>query len=167
MNVRTVTQQEDGAIEVGLTGAVAGVVATVAMGGVQMATGQQGGIAMAFPATYGVRGPAPAIGWVIHLFHGAVLGGLYATVAAHPSVAARASSLGRRLILGVGYGLALTVVAVGLVMPVWLGLVGFPGAPPLFGAVGTMSVLTHVAYGAVLGLLVPTIRARIGPLAGA
>jgi len=149
-----------GVVERATLGIGVGVFATLVMGVVQLATGQQGGIEMAFPAMYGVEGPAPGVGWAVHLFHGGLLGGLYITVVSHPSLDAAAGDSLRGGVVGLAYGLLLTLVAVGVVMPLWLSLVDFPAAPPLFGAIGTMSVLTHATYGLVLGALTPIVRSR-------
>lgn len=160
MNLSTKVTNGRGVVERTTLGVAVGVFATLAMGGVQLATGQQGGIEMAFPAMYGVEGPAPRVGWAVHLFHGGLLGGLYITVVSHPSLDAAAGDSLRGGAVGLMYGLFLTLVAVGVVMPLWLSLVEFPAAPPLFGAIGTMSILTHSTYGLVLGALTPIVRDR-------
>jgi hypothetical protein len=54
---------------------------------------------------------------------------------------------------GVGYGVVAWVVLAALVMPVWLGAVGFPNAPP-FPNFAVPSLLWHLVYGVVLGAVV-------------
>lgn len=56
------------------------------------------------------------------------------------------------LLLGVLYGTALWLVAAAVVMPLWLGAVGFAGAPPLPNLNPT-SLVVHLAFGAVLGVV--------------
>lgn len=79
--------------------AIAGIVATVAFGILRHATGSAGVIRAAFPAMYGL-GLSLAVGRVVHLFHGAVLGLVYAVIVSvapsgnTPDRPAVASSLG-------------------------------------------------------------------------
>jgi hypothetical protein len=42
-------------------------------------------------------------------------------------------------------------------MPVWLGTVGFPAAPPLPNF-AVPSLLWHLVYGVALGLVYPAVR---------
>jgi uncharacterized membrane protein YagU involved in acid resistance len=106
----------------------------------------------AIPAMYGLSGIAS--GWGVHLFHSAVLGLVFAAgLRAVPSLAdTRVKALGA----GVAYGVVLWIVLAALVMPVWLGAVGFPAVPPLPN-LNPMSLVGHVVYGAVLGAAFPSV----------
>jgi len=103
---------------------------------------------MGIPAMYGIEGPAGAIGWAIHMSHGAVIALGFAAIAGlKPDVS---ESIGTSLGVGAGYGLLVWVALAVIVMPIWLGAVGFGGAPPLPN-IGVESLVGHVVYGVVLG----------------
>lgn len=131
---------------------VGGLAGTVAFGGLQHLAGGAGAIAMAIPALYGVQGPALAVGWLIHLAHGAGLGLAYAAVASHGPLLERSTRLPWAVGFGVAYGVLTTVALAGLVMPLWLGAVGFPNAPPIPN-VALPGLVGHIAYGVVLALV--------------
>ncbi|ELZ31567.1 hypothetical protein [Halorubrum distributum] len=116
--------------------------------GAMMSAMTPGVLRMAIPAMYGIEGPAGALGWAIHMSHGAVIGLGFAAVAGlRPELG---GSIGAGLGVGAGYGLLVWVALAVVAMPIWLGAVGFPGAPPLPN-VGVESLVGHVVYGAVLG----------------
>ncbi|EMA70486.1 histidine kinase [Halorubrum distributum] len=116
--------------------------------GAMMSAMTPGVLRMAIPAMYGIEGPAGALGWAIHMSHGAVIGLGFAAVAGlRPELG---GSIGAGLGVGAGYGLLVWVALAVVAMPIWLGAVGFPGAPPLPN-VGVESLVGHVLYGAVLG----------------
>ncbi|EMA60545.1 hypothetical protein [Halorubrum distributum] len=116
--------------------------------GAMMSAMTPGVLRMAIPAMYGIEGPAGALGWAIHMSHGAVIGLGFAAVAGlRPDLG---DSVGAGLGVGAGYGLLVWVALAVVAMPIWLGAVGFPGAPPLPN-VGVESLVGHVVYGAVLG----------------
>ena len=103
---------------------------------------------MGIPAMYAIEGPAGALGWAIHMSHGAVIGlGVAAIAGLRPDTV---DSVGRSLGVGAGYGLLVWVALAVVAMPIWLSVVGFPGAPPLPN-VGVESLVGHVVYGTVLG----------------
>jgi uncharacterized membrane protein YagU involved in acid resistance len=127
-------------------GVVAGVAGGLAMG-VMLTVQMTPVIEVAIPAMYGLTGGLA--GWVMHMAHSAVLGVAFAAAAsAAPSLAADQR---RTVGAGLAYGAVLWAVLAVLVMPVWLGAVGFPGAPP-FPNVSVMSLVGHLVYGAVLGV---------------
>ena len=116
--------------------------------GAMMSMMTPGVLQMAIPAMYGIEGPAGAIGWAIHLSHGAVIGVAFAGIASlNPNLG---DSIGSSLGTGAGYGLLAWVALAVILMPIWLGAVGFPGTPPLPN-IGVESLLGHVVYGVVLG----------------
>ncbi|MDY7081313.1 MAG: histidine kinase [Halobacteria archaeon] len=88
-----------------------GVIGTLAFGGMMQAMGNVGVIAMAIPALYGIPGPSFVAGWVVHLFHGAVLGLAYAVGVSFDPLRGYAERLLPSVGLGVAYGV---VTAAGL-----------------------------------------------------
>jgi uncharacterized membrane protein YagU involved in acid resistance len=143
-----IEQYEQGAW---LGGAVAGIAGGVLMG-IMLTTQMTPVIERAIPAMYGLTGLTA--GWVVHLFHSAVLGLVFAGVvrAAPQYVGTRVKCIGA----GVAYGVVLWIVLAAIVMPIWLGAVNFPGTPPLPNF-NPMSLVGHVVYGAVLGAVFPSV----------
>jgi uncharacterized membrane protein YagU involved in acid resistance len=124
------------------SGAIAGVLGAVAFGAMLSAV-MTPVIENAIPAMYGLSGGLA--GWVIHVSHGAVLGVVFAALAA-----GRTDSPGQTLLAGALYGVAVWAALAVVVMPVWLQAVGSPGAPELPN-VSQQSLLGHVVYGLVVG----------------
>jgi hypothetical protein len=139
--------------------ALAGVLGTVAFGTLQHLTGGAGTIEVAFPALYGL-GPSLAVGWGIHLFHGAVLGLVYAAIVSVGPLQPYARRVSGGVVLGLLYGVVTTVALAWLLMPVWLGAVGFPSPPP-FPNVSVNSLVGHALYGLGLGVLYPVLSQRV------
>ncbi|MFD1646982.1 histidine kinase [Haloarchaeobius litoreus] len=128
-------------------GVVGGLLGGVAMG-VMLTMQMTPVIENAIPAMYGLSGGAA--GWVIHMFHAAILGVGFAAVAKQFDL----DSLGPSVGTGLAYGVVLWLVLAVLVMPVWLQTVGFAGAPALPN-VNVQSLFGHLVYGGVLGLVYP------------
>jgi hypothetical protein len=140
-----------------MSAGIAGIAGTIVFGAVQMAMGATGVIAVAIPALYGISGPNLAVGWAIHLVHGALLGLGFAFLATRPSVRPYATRVGTGAAVGLAYGLVLTIPTAGVVMPLWLSAVGFPNAPPLPNLTA-MGFVGHGVYGLVLGAVYPVLR---------
>ncbi|QKG92680.1 histidine kinase [Halorubrum sp. Atlit-8R] len=135
---------ETGHWQAGVTGGIVGALVFGAM----MSILTPGVLEMGIPAMYGIAGPAGALGWVIHVSHGAIIGlGFVAITSLRPALG---DSIGTGVGAGAGYGLVVWVALAVVVMPIWLGAVGFAGAPPLPN-IGVESLVGHVVYGAVLG----------------
>ncbi|MFC7224700.1 histidine kinase [Halalkalicoccus sp. GCM10025322] len=135
--------------QAGLVGGLAGGLVFGAMMSAMMTPVME----MAIPALYGIEGPAGLAGWVIHMSNSAVLGVVF-------GILAGSAGLERSgLIVGVGlvYGAALWIALAAIVMPIWLGAVGFPATPPLPN-VNAMSLVGHLAYGLVLGIVYASVR---------
>lgn len=102
----------------------------------------------ALPAIGGLYGvQSLTIGWILHLFHSVVFGILFVGLLEGP-LRDDERTIGGRVALGTGYGLALWLVAAGFVMPIWLNAVGIESAIP---RLTLPSLLGHVTWGALLG----------------
>jgi hypothetical protein len=110
-------------------------------------------LAAAIPGLYGLSGGVA--GWVVHLSHGAVLGVAFAAVVETDALGV--DSVTRHFGAGLAWGVVTWVVLAALVMPVWLGAIGFPNAPP-FPNFAVPSLVWHLVYGAVLGVVYPLSR---------
>lgn len=141
-NVRAGTTLETW--QAGLVGGIAGGIVMGIMLTMQMTPV----IENAIPAMYGLEGAL--FGWAAHLFHSAVLGVVFGAVLA---AAGRTNpSLGTGAGAGLAYGVVLWAVLAVIVMPVWLSAVGFGMAPDLPN-VNMQSLVGHLAYGLVLGVV--------------
>ncbi len=146
---RTATEQ--GAWKGGVAAGIAGA----AVMGVLISIMARPVLAVAIPALYGLAPPPNGIaGWVVHISHGAVLGVAFAGLAGAAGVG---SSVGKSAAAGAAYGVVVWVLLAALLMPVWLGAVGFANGPP-FPNFAIPSLLWHVVYGVVLGAVFPAVR---------
>ncbi len=130
-------------------GAVGGFVGSVLFGLIMQFVIPAPMLEMAIPAMYGIEGPALAAGWAIHQFHGVVLGLTYVALVQFGPLREPATKTGPAVGLGVGYGVLTTVLLAVLVMPLWLGALGFPGAPPFpnIAIPGTVvSLVGHIVF---------------------
>jgi len=133
--------------------AVAGVVAGIAMGLIlQTFTGEMGIIG----ALYGIQ--TNVVGWITHLFHSVVFGTVFVAATTVDSLNHYAESLSGTVTLGILYGVLLWLVAAGVVMGVWLNLVGIPASIPNLGVV---SLIGHTVWGALIGILVSMLPTEI------
>lgn len=107
----------------------------------------------AIPALYGLSGGLAGV--TIHLAHGAILGVAFAAIVQFDGVSSH--SLSRSLSEGIAWGVLIWATMAALVMPLWLGAVGFPMAPP-FPNFAVPSLLWHVVYGGVLGAVYGVLR---------
>lgn len=139
--------------------AIAGIIGTIGFGGLQMMMGSAPVIAGAFPALY-TLGPSLAVGWVIHLFHGAVLGIVFAAIVSQTPLRQYLDNVLAMVGLGLVYGVVTTVALAWILLPIWLGAVGFPQAPP-FPNVGMSSLIGHLVYGALLGGVYAVLQTRL------
>ncbi|MDF9745409.1 DUF6789 family protein [Natrinema salsiterrestre] len=127
-------------------GAVGGVAGGIVMGALMLAM-NDAVLAVAIPSLYGLAPPPnlPA-GLGVHVFHGTVLGIIFAGIAGSLDL----DSTGKVVGLGFAWGVITWIALAGLVMPVWLGAVGSPASPPVPNF-APPSLLWHVVYGLVLG----------------
>ncbi len=137
-------------------GAIGGIAGGLVMGALMLAM-NDAVIAVAIPSLYGLAPPpSPAVGMAVHVFHGAVLGVVFAGIAAALGV----ESSGKAIGLGLAWGVVTWAVLAALVMPVWLDAVGSPASPP-YPNFAPPSLLWHVVYGLVLGGVYAAVRHRI------
>ncbi len=130
-----------------IAGAVAGTVATVAMGFVILAT--SGELFATVAGLYGQAGE-PVAGMVAHAVHGAVFGVVFAVALADPRLKKATRGRRRSAVAGLGYGLVLAVVGAGIVLPIWAVALDLDaGGIPYITA---SSIAWHVVYGLVLGV---------------
>lgn len=92
------------------------------------------------------------IGWIAHLVHGSLFGLLFAVLLSEPNLARLYQRMWKIVAAGIVYGVVLTVVAAGIIMPIWLGAVEYPRAPSIPNITVT-SLIWHVVYGIVLGVV--------------
>jgi signal transduction histidine kinase len=118
-------------------------------GGLAMGLVMQGltGFVPVIGALYGVDDRL--VGWISHEFHSVVFGLVYAAILS--TLPHRyTNKMGRCVAIAVGFSLLLWAVAAGVVMPLWLQLVGlerpFPNLTPA-------SFAGHLAWGVTLGVL--------------
>lgn len=84
-------------------------------------------IAVAIPSLYMLAPPPNVpVGMAVHVFHGAVLGLVFAALASPLDL----ESAGKVVGLGLAWGIAVWVVTAALVMLLWLSAVGSPASPP-------------------------------------
>jgi hypothetical protein len=127
-------------------GVLGGIAGALVMGGLVLAMSPPV-LAVAIPSLYTLAPPPnPAVGMVVHVSHGAVLGVVFAALVGTFGV----ESTARRVGLGAAWGVATWIGLAALLMPVWLSAVGSPASPP-FPNFAPPSLLWHVVYGAVLG----------------
>ena len=124
-------------------GAVAAACAAVVMG-IPLTT-LQGSIPV-IGVLYG--SPSPVVGWTVHMFHSLVFGlGFVALLAGSRLVRYRSRVLPAAG-LGTAYGVAVWLVAAGLVMPIWLRVLGVRTPVPNLTAAG---LIGHALWGLTLG----------------
>jgi hypothetical protein len=151
MSVETETESEI-VVEDGswVSGVLAGIAGSVVMAVAMLAMGATPVLAAAIPGLYTLAPPPNAVaGLFVHLSHGAVLGVVFLAVLNAIDVRDPV----RVVAAGLGYGVVAWVVLAALVMPIWLGAVGFPSPPP-FPNFAAPSLLWHLVYGAVVGAAV-------------
>jgi hypothetical protein len=140
-------------------GAVAGVVATIAMG-VSISVMRLETLQMAIAGLYGQGGNLIA-GWIAHLVHGTIFGVGFAGLLADPGLHRITDWRWKTVLAGIVFGLLLALVGAGFVMPVWLGAVGASPAPPVPNVTVEL-VIWHLVYGSVLGAIFPYFEDRWG-----
>lgn len=138
-------------------GAIAGFVAT-AVTGVLITVAGLPTLRVAVAGLYGQAGN-PVAGWIAHLVHGTLFGVVFAVVLTDPAFHRLTESTVKTALTGAVYGVVLAVFAAGMIMPIWLGVVGLTSAPEMLH-ITPSSVAWHLSYGLVLGGLYATLERR-------
>lgn len=139
------------------TGAASGFVATVAMGLV-ISAGDIEVLRVAIGGIYGFSGSLVA-GWLAHGVHGTVFGVIFAAVLSDPGLHGLSDQRWKTTVAGIVYGLVLAFAGAGIIMPIWLDVLGIMLVDSI-PYVTAATVTWHLVYGAVLGALVSTIETR-------
>ncbi len=127
-----------------LVTSVAAVIAGIAYGVVsQLLGGSVSGIGVFYGAA------SPAVGWITHEFHSIVFGFVFVGAV---SLAPRQyhDHIPAYLAIAVGWGLALWLLAAGIIAPVWLRLLGIQETIP---HLSVELLTTHLVWGITLGPL--------------
>jgi len=139
------------------SGAVSGLLAAAVMG-VAITVTQQATLQVAIAGLYGQAGNL-VVGWFAHVVHGTLFGMLFALVLAEPGLYHLTDWPWKTALAGIVFGLVLAVAGAGIVMPMWIGLLGGP-APETIPALSGPMLLWHLLYGAVLGTVFPFVEDR-------
>jgi hypothetical protein len=137
-------------------GAVAGAIATVAMGLVITVMDLET-LRVAIAGLYGQEGSL-AVGWIAHVIHGTVFGLVFAVILADPGLYHVTRWHWKTVLLGVVYGLVLGVVGAGIIMPAWLAMVGIQQQTPTPPNLSANNLVWHTVYGFVLGVVYPLVE---------
>jgi hypothetical protein len=129
----------------GLAGIVGGLVGGVAFGILMQLTGMIPMVAML------VGSDSAGIGWLVHLVISAGIGASFGLL-----LGAWATTMASSTGLGLGYGVVWWVLGGLLIMPAWLGMGVF-----MFNAMAWMSLLGHLIYGLLLGVVYALVAPRL------
>ncbi|MDS0296580.1 hypothetical protein [Halogeometricum luteum] len=143
--------------------AVGGFIGSVPLGLMMQYGNPEPLIALALPMMYGFSGPDLLAGWAIHQFHGVALAVMYVAAAQWQPVTGHAKTLRGAVALAVVVGVVSTALFSVLLMPLWLGAIGYPftpTVPDLAMPEKLWSVFGHVIYAlpATLGYALVTRR---------
>lgn len=133
-------------------GAASGAIATVTMGIAISLTDVE--MFATIAGLYGQAGHFVA-GWLAHIVHGTIFGVIFAVALADPTLEDVPASHRRSIVAGVAFGLVLTVVGAGIILPIWALAVGLEG--PAIPYVTAASFVWHLVYGVVLGAVFATL----------
>lgn len=121
-------------------------------------------IAIVVPGLYGLEGPLPVAAWGLHLFHGMLLGMVYVVAVQYEPFSERANSYGGAAVLGVVYGIALTISVAALMALIGIGVPGMVlEFPEITGPVVVGTVLGHVLFAVTVALVYVTYVTRYDP----
>jgi hypothetical protein len=129
----------------GIAGIVGGLVGGVAFGILMQLTGMIPMVAML------VGSDSAPIGWLVHLVISAGIGAGFGVL-----LGGWATAMARSTGLGLGYGVVWWVLGGLLIMPAWLGMGVF-----MFNAMAWMSLLGHLIYGLLLGVVYALVAPRL------
>lgn len=120
-----------------------GVVGALLFGALTVFALPEAALVTSISAAYGAAGPGPVAAWGLHLFHGAVLGIVFAAAVQHRRLGSFTYSYLRSLVLGAAFGAVITVGVVGLAAALTLS----DGVTGSFAFVVTPTGLAAVTFG--------------------
>jgi hypothetical protein len=132
-----------------LYGAIAGVLAGLLFGLLIQFRLQR---MTAIGAMYTLGQPSLSIGWIAHVVHSALFGGVFGLVVDREPLRSLSRNPLKNAGLGVAFGVLLWGINIVFLWPLWLNGVGLPNAPEL-PFLGVMPLVGHVIYGGLTGLL--------------
>lgn len=139
-----------------LAGLLAGVIFGMMMTMMTAPTPDGGRMPMMAMVAQVVGSDSLAIGWVYHLFNSAVIGAIFGWLLGRGEV-----GYGGGLAKGIGYGIFWWILGGLILMPVLLGMGAFaPLQMAPMRPVAMMSLIGHVIYGGILGLVYAGLRGR-------
>lgn len=112
-------------------------------------------ISVAIPALYGLTGNV--LGWIIHLIHSIIFGVIFTAIISIPQIKQYTDTQRGSGFVGLIYGVVIWVLAAAIVMPIWLQSVGFGNPPPLPNF-NPQSLIGHLVYGVILGIIYPLLK---------
>jgi hypothetical protein len=137
-----------------VTGLVAGVGMGIMMTVMHAPTPDGGSMPMMVMVAMVVKSTSLAIGWLYHLFNSAVIGGLFGWI-----LGRRVDGYGAGAGWGAAYGFAWWILGGLILMPVFLGMPAFaPLQMPMMRGVAMASLMGHLIYGLILGVLFVPLR---------
>jgi len=101
-----------------------------------------------------VGSEAVVVGWLVHLAIAAFIGAIFALL-----LARSATGVGSAAVAGVAYGVAWWVLGALILMPARLGMDLF-----MFNTMAWQSLIGHVMYGPLLGVVYALVRPRLRPV---
>ena len=104
----------------------------------------------AIGAMYTLGDPSLSAGWIAHVFHSALFGGLFGLLLDREPFRSVSRRPLRNAALGVGFGALLWAVNIVFLWPLWLNGVGLPNAPAA-PFLGVMPLVGHVIWGGLTG----------------
>lgn len=142
-------------IGAGIAGGVAaGIVFGVMMTVMTAPTPDGGAMPMTAMVAQVVRSESLIVGWIYHLFNSAVIGAVFGW-----TLGGAASGHGKGLLWGVLYGVFWWVLGAQILMPLFLGMPAFASLTmPEMRMVAMGSLVGHIVYGAILGLIFARLR---------
>jgi hypothetical protein len=125
-------------------GAIATVATTIAIAAMNVDIIDQ------IAGLYGLEGNMGA-GAIIHLVHGTLFGALFAAVVSDPPIHPETGRWWLFPFAGFVYAVVLAFVGAGIIMPIWLGEVGYAGPAAEAPYVTTGTLIWHAVFGLMLG----------------
>lgn len=144
-----------------IAGVIAGLAAGVVFGLMMTMMNTPDGKPMMAMVAQVVRSDSLAVGWIYHLFNSAIIGGIFGWL-----MAGRIGGFGSALLWGALYGVAWWVLGGLILMPLLLGMSAFaPLMMEMMRPVAISSLMGHILFGLILGIVFLLLRRSIGETA--